>query len=238
MSSKSLLIIDAGHSRIKFHHYNQEGVSRETQNLKPFAWPQQKRFLHADECLLVGTNKRMNIRLSAHIKNLEHIPTPITLGVDIRVPLATSCSGVGSDRLAHGLGALQQFPNINCLVVSAGSALVIDLLNHDGNFAGGLIGIGLGHYKEAMSRMNPELLCASTAENYPGTNTEQAVLQGWLSPALKAISGLYAEHLCQKLIITGGDAQSLLPHFPEAIECPHLGADAMAKALGYSAFSQ
>lgn len=237
--SSGLLIIDVGHSRIKYSLYNGEQVVRESFDLKPFSKCPQK-FLGAKEILLMGTNEAFCVRLLSHLKSLK-APTPTRLGIDCRVPIASLShpEQTGNDRLANALGAKFLFPKKEVLIVSAGSALVIDFLNAQGEHEGGLISLGWHSYRQSISNINPRLLPPEnlTFPTFAGINTAEATQLGWWWLAQSAILQILKTHAECILLFTGGDAEALSKRFEKAFFYPHLGSDALAKALGYFTFS-
>lgn len=156
------------------------------------------------------------------------------LGKDCRVPVEKRCgSGTGNDRMVHALGVKAKYPNARVLVVSAGSALVIDLVE-DGVLMGGLIGLGWRRYQTAMKDLNANLLTTEAEVVYPGVETDQAVSLGWKLGVKSMIQGLLNTHSVDHMMLTGGDADLLKKEYPEAELDPLLGMDVLAKVFGYS----
>lgn len=180
----------------------------------------------------MGTNERLKIRVCAHIKSLG-LTAPIHLGKDIRVPgIKCETEGTGNDRLALALGAQQTYPNTNCLVISAGTALVIDYVENN-TLKGGLIGLGFDRYKKSMQEINATLITdQSKSVQYPGIDTSEAVYLGWLEQAIQTILSLQSQLKVEQTIITGGDAEILLERI-NAQHTPWLASDTMARVLGY-----
>lgn len=129
------------------------------------------------------------------------------------VPLETAFEGkerVGIDRLLNLFGATR-FYSENVAVASFGTAFVVDLAI-DGVFQGGFILIGIGSGLECISqkaelipRLEPKKVYATI-----GTNTESAILGGFIKQSFYFLKGcltewqeLYGKSL--KLVITGGD---------------------------------
>jgi pantothenate kinase type III len=230
----SLLVIDAGHSRLKVHLYTPQSTTRCVCPLKPFTWPKN---LPAPkdiaEVLLMGTNERHLVRLRSHLSQLN-FPIPAQLGIDLMVPTssATPLLGVGNDRLANVLGASLIAKHQPCLILSAGSAITLDRINAKGQHDGGLIGIGWAHYREAMLAINAKLVSsADPALTFPGKKTEDAVALGWKESILGMVERLRQPK--ELIYITGGDASRLLSFVPESIHVPYLSVDGMAQQLGY-----
>lgn len=129
------------------------------------------------------------------------------------VPLEVAFEGkekVGVDRLLNLYGAVS-FYNKDVVVVSAGTALVVDLAI-DGIFQGGFITLGIGSGLECLSKkaeLIPKIDLRSIRVSI-GRNTEEAILGGFINQArtfiLKCLEDwqeAYKRSL--KLIITGGD---------------------------------
>jgi type III pantothenate kinase len=185
----------------------------------------------------MGTHQRLLRSVSSYLKQAGAVKT-VLLGTDLRVPLDVEpgLQGVGNDRLAQALGAAQRHPGKCCLVVSAGTALVVDVLQSDGRFAGGLIGVGWHASQNALASFAPQLK-VDTAEkisaNYPGTTTREALWLGWLLPATAMIHSLLQSHRIEQVVLTGGEAGLLAPYLPSCDIVEYLGVDAMARSLGY-----
>jgi len=235
MNQQQLLIIDAGHTRTKFSLF-QNKVSKHFIVLnKPFEWPEALQSFENDlEFLLIGTNQHQNQRVLAHLKTLLPSCEPCVLGKDIRVPIKSKTSErTGVDRLAQSYGASLYFPNKSILLISTGSALVIDFIENN-EFKGGLISLGLKNYKEAMKKINQELVFEDNYSNYPAKNTEQAVSCGWFKLLNSTITALKNEFKPDVLVITGGDSEVVKKFIPDGIDLPYLGAYAMAHAMRYT----
>lgn len=232
--AEHLLVIDAGHSRIKFHAYGPGGVTRENKPLSPFIWPPQACFQEFKECVLIGTNQRHHVRLKAHLTTLGHSASE--LGKDLSVPIEgaiTSTTGV--DRLLNAYAAKEMFPGRPVLVVSAGTALVVDLIDQEGRFCGGSIGIGYGCYRQAMSGISEGLKVGEgPSKDYPAEDTSSAVFLGWFEPLKNTIHHLMSKHETEELVLTGGDGELVKSLLQKGTVHPHLAADALAKLLAYA----
>jgi pantothenate kinase type III len=202
---------------------------------KPFTWPKELTTPPANtEVLIMGTNPRLPVRLMSHLRQL-HFQQIYRLGIDLRVPLNHDIQGAGNDRVAGALGAQQAFPNSTCLIVSAGSAVTLDLISPKG-YKGGAISIGLGAYKKAMATINPALTTCDEKDStitFPTNCTSKAVFLGWQMP-LKAAIAEQAK-LADQIIFSGGDATHLQNDKIPSTFRPWLAADAMATAMGANA---
>ena len=117
---------------------------------------------------------------------------------------------LGSDRWAALIAAKKLLPD-GGIIIAAGTALTVDILDDEGNFEGGYIMPGLATMLDSLSRTT----CLEPGEGhfaFPAKNTDDAVLSGAilaLSGAIEKISRLQGNPEC---LIFGGDAALLLPH--------------------------
>jgi type III pantothenate kinase len=145
----------------------------------------------------VGHIKRkytLTYKLPLPIKNLY--ATPQTLGVD---------------RIAGVCGAQQQFPNMNCLVIDAGTCVTYDFINDKGEYHGGGISPGLKMRFQAMNAFTAKLPLATLVENPPliGNTTETCLQSGAIHGMIAEINGtiaLYRQKFeALQVILCGGD---------------------------------
>lgn len=143
--------------------------------------------------------------------------------IELRIArVSASCGGVtnsyadvsrmGIDRWLAMVAAFSQAQGA-CIVVDAGTALTVDLLNTDGNHGGGFILPGLNMMVDALEQNTGIRLRSRefSGSINPGTSTEEAVLQGALASAI-ALIGDSIDSLCcsgvkAALYISGGDAE-------------------------------
>jgi type III pantothenate kinase len=152
---------------------------------------------------------------------------------------------LGADRLAAIEGALARWRKGWQLVVSAGTATTIDAVRADGWHGGGWIlpglSIGLAALHRA-GRLLPDLQARDAAggEARLGRETRTAMLWGMTQMTVgaieraKAVLALEHGELGEvRLVLTGGDADKLAPHLPEAAVIPSLVLEgARVLALG------
>ncbi len=227
-----ILIADAGHSRLKLHVY---GAGRALHWTAPdvFGWPEDPRFCGLKAAVLIGTASGPARRLAALLKRRGE-PRLLLAGRDCTLPIHSQAKGAGSDRLAQALGARLLHPGQSCVIASVGSALVVDHLDEHGRFQGGLIGLGFARYLAAMKALSPALDAGGLRSGrYPARTTAAAVLLGWIEPAAAGIRALARRTGAAHVLLTGGDARLLQKHLPGTRLHPHLGADGVARALGY-----
>ncbi len=139
-------------------------------------------------------------------------------GGDLSIPLKTALTDartVGVDRL---LGALSAYVNTEqaCVIVSAGTALVVDCVDDSGLFLGGTIAPGLTLGAKALHEWTAQLPAASldVPGGIIGRNTMEALNCGLYAMArggVREIIERCADQLGNwpHVVATGGDAQRL-----------------------------
>ena len=152
----------------------------------------------------------LNNRLSRYVR-LSHV-TPLPIGIDYATPHT-----LGTDRIATAVAAWELNPEAPSLVVDAGTAATIDVVDAKGNFCGGNIVAGLATRLKALNRYTGALPLVDAQGDVPqwGYDTVTALRSG-------AVLGLVAEieataqrimtrwQCAQPVIfLTGGDAPLL-----------------------------
>lgn len=129
---------------------------------------------------------------------------------------------VGIDRLLAAWMASRLFPRQPSVVVDAGSAITVDIVNHQAEFLGGVILPGIALQFDALARGTDALPAIewSTALEItpdclpiPATDTETAIRSGILLGAAAAVDGLIQHHITRAalqemplVVLTGGDS--------------------------------
>lgn len=213
----SILCLDAGNTRLKWGLHDGCG------------WLAQGAIDHADcpslPTLLSQQPKRL---LACNVAGPTVAARIEALAAGLSAPLdwfrsSAFCCGVsnaydnpeqlGADRWAALIGArsLHVGP---ALVVMAGTATTIDVLDADGTFRGGLILPGLDLMRAALARNTAGLPEARGQYREIPTNTDDAIVSGSVHATLGAI-----ERMARRLpesgfctILSGGAAEALAPH--------------------------
>lgn len=121
---------------------------------------------------------------------------------------------LGADRWAALVGARALHAGA-CLVVCAGTATTIDVLDGEGNFQGGLILPGVELMCRALASSTAQLPLADGKFAGLPRNTMDAIVSGCLNAQLGAIERLFsplADMPGACCLMTGGAAPRLLPH--------------------------
>lgn len=159
-----------------------------------------------DKVYIASVKPSLNFTLMEVFKNADFIThecVPLRASFDTRK--------VGIDRLLNLYGALS-FYSDNALVVSSGTALVLDALV-DGVFEGGFISLGLSGKLRCLSEraeLVPYINLEKVQEVFLGRDTKTALLGGIMKEAKSFIKAVLEElktHYFKEfsLIITGGD---------------------------------
>ena len=152
---------------------------------------------------------------------------PKSLRKDIPIPikiLTEQPENVGVDRLVNALAAFERTKD-RTIIVDAGTAITVDVINGKGAFMGGIIAPGIEVSSKALHHFTALLpeITVKKPEYILGKNTEEAINSGvyWgtIGMVNRLIEMLCNELKCQPAIIaTGGNANML------AKEIPHITA--------------
>ena len=139
-------------------------------------------------CAISSVVPRINHSLgSAIIKYFKikafFINHTVQLGMDMSKIAANE---VGADRMASCVGAMEQFPNKNLIVVDLGTATTIDIVTKDKVYLSGSIIPGV--------KLSLNALCGGASQLSSTTITKPNVAIGYDTPT-NILSGLYFGHL-------------------------------------------
>lgn len=120
---------------------------------------------------------------------------------------------LGTDRWAALIGA-RSLHGGPCLVVSAGTATTVDLLDADGHFRGGLILPGEQLMRQSLARDTARLPLAEGELRDPPRNTVDAIVTGCLFAQAGAIERMFT-HVARApgaiCLLAGGNARRIAP---------------------------
>jgi type III pantothenate kinase len=231
-----ILCIDAGNTRLKW------GLRDGT------AWRAQGALEHADCAQLALQLPAQPQRiLACNVAGGSVAARIESLAAQLGTPLdwfnsSAACCGVtngydipaqlGADRWAALVGAhaLHRGP---ALVVMAGTATTIDVLDAGGTFRGGLILPGLDLMRAALARNTAGLPEARGSYRDIPANTDDAIVGGILHATLGAIERM-ARRLPETdfaVMLSGGAADALAPHIDASLRrVEHLVLEGLAIA--------
>ncbi|MBD5176397.1 MAG: type III pantothenate kinase [Bacteroidales bacterium] len=137
--------------------------------------------------------------------------TELPIGLAYRTPLT-----LGLDRKATACAAVWRFPGQGALVVDAGTALTLDLIDADGVFVGGNISPGLRLRFRSLNAFTAKLpLIEEVGEDIPdfGFHTHSAIRAGVVGGWADEVEGNIRRAMLTgvgRVLLTGGDAALLL----------------------------
>lgn len=219
-----VLCLDAGNTRLKWG-LNKNG-----------AWQAQGALSHADILLLTEQlpEKPQSI-LACNVAGPLVAVEIESLAGRLGVPLIwfRSCeteggivsayenpARLGADRWAALIG-VRSFHRGSALVVMAGTATTIDVLDASGVFRGGLILPGLELMHSALAQNTADLPHACGVYRDLPTNTDDAIASGALHATLGAIERMAsrAASADSLLVLSGGAAGVLAPYLTLPLQC-------------------
>ena len=148
----------------------------------------------------------------------EQLPLPIAVDYDR--------ARLGNDRIASAVGAHDAFPGRNILVVDAGTAITLDLVDANGTFRGGNIALGIRSRLRALHDYTSRLPLVDLEGDTPliGITTETAMRSSAIAGAAAEVADLH-RRLRQAgfddllTVVTGGDGALLFNRLRDDIEC-------------------
>lgn len=138
-------------------------------------------------------------------------------------------SQMGSDRKLSIFAAMKTFPNQSFLLVSLGTCLTIDWVDHTGLHRGGSISPGWSMRIHAMHDYTQRLpLVAMKTSSFPALDTQQAMQtgaqEGMVAEILYHLKKTQQKDVKTRLLLSGGDAPIFVPlmnglaqEFPNAV---------------------
>ncbi|MDE5674668.1 MAG: type III pantothenate kinase [Muribaculaceae bacterium] len=158
-----------------------------------------------------------------------------------------SRSTLGNDRVAAAVGAHALMPGDAALVVDAGTAVTIDVIDRDGGFLGGNIAPGMHLRFKSLKESTQQLPMVDEYGELPsfGTDTESAIRCGVVGGMVSEIVDAYARassiYGCSRVVLAGSDGAVLEPLLKErglpVITDPNLVGRGLAEIFEYCAFS-
>ena len=145
--------------------------------------------------------------------------TSIPLLLDYQTP-----ETLGLYRIAGAVGVHAELPNLDCLLIDAGTCVTFDLVTKEAVFKGGVIAPGLQMRLSAMHKFTGKLpkvaIQGEEDLNYPAKSTVSSMKAGALLGIKHEIQG-YISHLKEDfpdlhVILSGGDAS----YFESKIKAP------------------
>ena len=243
------LLLDVGNTRLKWgvssgpditdtqslslSKLNDAGLSALIPQLPPAF---DRIFISSVAGATVGT--RLRGALTAHFNVPVHFARTEADAFGVRVAYAEP-RRLGVDRWVAMVGAYDRL-GAACLIVDAGTAVTVDAVNRDGRHLGGQILPGARLMLETLHRHTGDLPDLS---DDPGTGTlgladrtDDAMRSGVWSAIVGAVRQAVNDPAFDEapvIVLTGGDAPSILKSLPGVVEHrPHLVLEGLASMLG------
>ncbi len=233
------LVVDAGNSRIKWKYGDTAMVADSLEQLGA-----QWRALNAREMRqAVGGCVRGKV-LTRQIDELAQ--TYFNTRLDWQGAESEACGvrnaytnprDLGVDRWAVLIAARARYPNQACIVVDAGTAITVDMLDASGLHCGGVILPGAGSMLDTLTRAeqlfpdrNQDLHALAKSVRPLTDNTRDALLAGIIftvQGSVKIVIEQQAEQIKAKIealtiLTTGGDSIMLNLDYLQTIQVPDL----------------
>ena len=211
------LIIDIGNNSAKFFLFNGEQIVLHTRRENTVfdvidEWNRQ----YDIDGVIVSSVIADSPELQDELHKLQcpvvrfNSSTPLPLEINYRTP-GTLCS----DRIAAAVGAWNDAPGRNLLVIDAGTAITIDFVGKDGKYNGGNIAPGIKMRLRALHEYTSRLPMVDKEGDTPtiGYDTETAIRSGVINGVCHEIEGYideFKQKYCDLLVfLTGGDEKPL-----------------------------
>lgn len=228
----SLLLIDAGNTRIKW------AIAAPGAALG--AWTLLDTVSHAGLDVAAGAWRKAGVA-RALISNVagaalrERIAQALPAGIEVewfasvgaRAGLVNGYRNpgqLGCDRFAAAIGARALAPGQDLIVATCGTATTVDAVTKDGRFIGGMILPGLALMAGSLARNTAQLPQVTPGTALPpvfGDNTDDAIVSGVLSAQAGAIERACSAHAATACIVSGGAA----PYIAPVLKFPYLLVD-------------
>ncbi len=229
------LLIDIGNTRIKWAHYSLQASARkelvghgvlehgsqiEAETLQQIVPP-----VNLSSILVSAVTDDLNSqRIKKQLQSIFAVPVQMVRSSSQFNNLINGYNQpalLGVDRWVALIGAYTQAkPGHGVFVVDAGTAITIDAVAADGKHLGGIISPGLSLMRNSLSKNTERLMLVEEAKiSTVADNTQDAIASGtiWsLVGLIQQIEQRLALDDDSKIdyLITGGDAQKLVPHLP------------------------
>ena len=237
----SVLELDAGNSRLKWRLLGSSGVTARGFLMNDDHWVEGLHALlssmsNVDSVrgAIVSGDERFYLLNDAVQRFLKVPLLRATVKPDWHGVRVAYTATLGVDRWLVMLAANQLGGAGYKLVVSLGTAMTLDVLDHNGLHLGGYIVPGVGLMKRMLSSNTAQLplLDCDASSCQPGTNTADCINNGVLAMSAAMVNAQQSNYRDCVVYLTGGDAQLLAPHIDGKCCCfPELVMDGLALAF-------
>ncbi len=209
---QSDLFVDIGHSTVKWKTFSSK-ISKEcVESFSASSLPNNK-------CVWLSAVAHANIvdSIKREFANVELV-LPCKKHGNLTIAYQNP-SELGVDRFLAMLGAIENYPSTNLLVIDLGSALTIDIVNDDGVHKGGLIMPGLMALRKSFTKFSTENMSQSLVGLQ--NNTKDAWLSGTETMLIvtikEQIKDFQSQYSNGVVLLTGGDITKLSNELPKSL---------------------
>ncbi|WP_018476408.1 type III pantothenate kinase [Pontibacter roseus] len=206
------LVIDIGNTGVKYGIFEEDAITAQGYFKEQEGLPQvltSQTFDHAIVASVSGELESIKAGLSVSGSILElSAQTALPVSNDYKSP-----ETLGADRIAAAVGAHYFFPERNCLVIDAGTAITYDFINAAGHYQGGGIAPGIHMKFKALHTFTGRLpLVQEIKAEFPliGQTTQESLESGVLAGTLAEVEGIIRAYRRKTerllVILCGGDA--------------------------------
>ncbi len=209
---QSDLFIDIGHSTVKWKTFSSKISKESVESFSASSLPNNK-------CVWLSAVAHSNIvdSIKREFANVELV-LPCKKHGNLTIAYETP-SELGVDRFLAMLGAIENYPSANLLVIDLGSALTIDIVNDDGAHKGGLIMPGLMALRKSFTKFSTENMSQSLTGLQ--NNTKDAWLSGTETMLIvtikEQIKDFQSQYSNGVVLLTGGDITKLSNELPQSL---------------------
>tara|TARA_B100001971_G_scaffold36039_1_gene31095 strand:- start:125 stop:817 length:693 start_codon:yes stop_codon:yes gene_type:complete len=209
---QSDLFIDIGHSTVKWKTFSSKISKESVESFSASSLPNNK-------CVWLSAVAHSNIvdSIKREFANVELV-LPCKKHGNLTIAYQTP-SELGVDRFLAMLGAIENYPSANLLVIDLGSALTIDIVNDDGAHKGGLIMPGLMALRKSFTKFSTENMSQSLTGLQ--NNTKDAWLSGTETMLIvtikEQIKDFQSQYSNGVVLLTGGDITKLSNELPQSL---------------------
>ena len=209
---QSDLFVDIGHSAVKWRTFDSKVSKESIEFFSASSLPNNK-------CIWLSAVAHSNIvdSIKREFANVELV-LPCKKHGNLTIAYETP-SELGVDRFLAMLGAIENYPSANLLVIDLGSALTIDIVNDDGAHKGGLIMPGLMALRKSFTKFSTENMSQSLVGLQ--NNTKDAWLSGTETMLIvtikEQIKDFQSQYSNGVVLLTGGDITKLSNELPQSL---------------------
>ncbi len=209
---QSDLFVDIGHSAVKWRTFDSKVSKESIEFFSASSLPNNK-------CIWLSAVAHSNIvdSIKREFANVELV-LPCKKHGNLTIAYQNP-SELGVDRFLAMLGAIENYPSANLLVIDLGSALTIDIVNDDGAHKGGLIMPGLMALRKSFTKFSTENMSQSLTGLQ--NNTKDAWLSGTETMLIvtikEQIKDFQSQYSNGVVLLTGGDITKLSNELPQSL---------------------